>query len=124
MTPLLDSLIELLGGWRVIFPQERTFVRALRLALAQVLAPGVRTISRVIAASGLDQQDWSADYRVFSRSPWQQRRLFEVPIREGVLIFLIVTILPSLRISLICRKPGGIFPMCNACVTRCHRPFM
>ena len=83
MTPLLDAFGDLLESWREVFPQERTFGRALRLALAQVLAPGVRTISRVIAACGLDQQDWSADYRVFSRSPWQQRRLFGVPIREG-----------------------------------------
>ena len=44
---------------------------------------GIRTISRVIAACGLDQQDWSADYRVFSRSPWQQRQLFKPLIEEG-----------------------------------------
>ena len=69
MTPLLDALLNLLEGWRTVFPQKRTFARALRLALAQVLAPGCRTISRIIAVCGLDPQDWSADYRVFSRSP-------------------------------------------------------
>lgn len=77
MTPLLDALLDLLEGWRTVFPQKRTFARAVRLALAQVLAPGSRTISRIIAACGLDQRDWTADYRVFSRSPWQQQRLFE-----------------------------------------------
>ena len=60
---------------------------AARLALAQVLAPGCRTISRMIAACGLDQRDWSADYRVFSRSPWQQRGLFEAPIAAGLEYF-------------------------------------
>ena len=80
MTPLLDTLLDLLEGWRSVFPQQRTFARATRLALAQVLAPGCRTISRIIAACGLDQRDWSADYRVFSRSPWQQGSLFEAPI--------------------------------------------
>ena len=84
MTPLLDALLELLHRWDESFPQQRTFARAVRLALAQVLAPGVRTISRVIAACGLDQQDWSADYRVFSRSPWHQRHLFTPLIDEGV----------------------------------------
>ena len=83
MTPLLDALLELLARWEDAFPQQRTFSRAVRLALAQVLAPGIRTISRVIAACGLDQQDWSADYRVFSRSPWQQRKLFKPLIQEG-----------------------------------------
>jgi hypothetical protein len=84
MTALLDALLDLLEGWRAVFPQKRTFGRALRLALAQVLAPGCRTISRIIAACGRDQRDWSADYRVFSRSPWQQEQLFQVPITAGL----------------------------------------
>lgn len=87
MSPLLDALLDLLDGWRTVFPQKRTVARALRLALAQVLAPGSRTISRIIAACGLDQQDWSADYRVFSRSPWQHQRLFDVPIAAGLEYF-------------------------------------
>ena len=66
---------------------DATGARATRLALAQVLAPGCRTISRIIAACGLDQRDWSADYRVFSRSPWQQQRLFEAPIAAGLAYF-------------------------------------
>lgn len=84
MTPLLDTLIDLIGRWEDGFSQQRTFSRVIRLALSQVLAPGVRTISRLIAACGLDQRDWSADYRVFSRSPWQPRRLFEPIIAEGL----------------------------------------
>lgn len=87
MTPLLDALLDLLEGWRTVFPQKRTFARAMRLALAQVLVPGCRTISRIIAACGLDQQDWSADYRVFSRSPWQQQRLFEGTIAASLEYF-------------------------------------
>jgi hypothetical protein len=87
MTPLLDALLDLIGGWGQTFAQQRTFSRAIRLALAQVLAPGIRTISRIIAACGLDQQDWSADYRVFSRSPWQSRSLFEPIIAEGIAYF-------------------------------------
>lgn len=84
MTPLLDALLDLISCWEQSFPQQRTFSRAIRLALAQVLAPGIRTISRVIAACGLDQQDWSADYRVFSRSPWQPRSLYQPIIAEGI----------------------------------------
>jgi hypothetical protein len=87
MTPLLDALLALLDLWAKVFPQQRTFERAIRLALGQVLAPGSRTISRIIAACGLDQQDWSADYRVFSRSPWQQRRLFHPLIKQGMPYF-------------------------------------
>ncbi len=49
MTPLLDALLELLEGWRTVLPQNRTFARAMRVALAQMLAPGCRTISRITA---------------------------------------------------------------------------
>jgi hypothetical protein len=87
MTPLLDALLDLLEGWRAVFPQKRTLARAVRLALAQVLAPGTRAISRLIAACGLDQRDWSADYRVYSRSPWAQRDLFRTPLAAGLAYF-------------------------------------
>ena len=87
MTPLLDALLALLYLWAKVFPQQRTFERAVRLALGQVLAPGSRTISRIIAACGLDQEDWSADYRVFSRSPWQQRHLFHPLLEQGTRYF-------------------------------------
>lgn len=87
MTPLLDALLALLYLWAKVFPQQRTLERAVRLALGQVLAPGSRTISRIIAACGLDQEDWSADYRVFSRSPWQQRHLFHPLLEQGTRYF-------------------------------------
>jgi hypothetical protein len=87
VTPLLDALLDLLAPWKNVFCQQRTFARALRLALAQVLAPGCRTISRLIAACGLDQRDWSADYRLYSRSRWQQRALFAPVIQEGLSYF-------------------------------------
>ncbi len=83
MTPLLDALLDLLALWKNVFCQQRTFARALRLALA----PGCRTISRLIAACGLDQRDWSADYRLYSRSRWQQRGLFAPVIEEGLRYF-------------------------------------
>lgn len=87
MTPLLDALLDLLVCWKNVFCQQRTFLRSVRLALAQVLAPGSRTISRLIAACGLDQRDWSADYRLYSRSRWQQRALFAPVIQEGLRYF-------------------------------------
>jgi hypothetical protein len=83
-TPLLDSLLLLVQGWKKIFPQQRTYTRAIRLALAHILTPGSRTISRLISSCGLEQVDWSADYRVFSRSQWSHRRLFQ-PLITGVL---------------------------------------
>jgi hypothetical protein len=33
-------------------------------------------VARVLAATGRDQCDWTAEYRLFSRSRWQTRDLF------------------------------------------------
>ena len=73
------GLLARLGG---AFRQERTALRAWRLAVAQALALGSRTISRLIAALRRDDRDWSADYRLFSRAMWESRELFVPVLRE------------------------------------------
>lgn len=84
MTALLDSFLEVLSGWRGVFPQFRTYQRSVLLALSQVLTPGSRTISRLIACAGRHLEDWSAHYRLFSRSPWSAEALFDPVISECV----------------------------------------
>lgn len=42
---------------------------------------GRRTLTRDISFHGNTQKDWSADYKVLSRSPWEPRALFH-PILE------------------------------------------
>jgi len=75
-TPLLDAFLAYLEAWRPAFRQQRTFLRGMRLALAHVLTPGHRMISRLITSCGREQRDWSADYKLFSRSPWDLAKLF------------------------------------------------
>ena len=75
-TPLLDAFIRLSALWRTGLSQERTLLRGMRLALALVLTPGRRMISRCITSCGRAQRDWSGDYKFFSRSPWKQETLF------------------------------------------------
>lgn len=64
-------------GWQDVFGQSRTYRRALEHALAFPCATGRRTIAQTILTLGREQQDWSADYKIFSRSPWQEDRLFD-----------------------------------------------
>jgi hypothetical protein len=75
-SPLLEALLALLGQWRGVFRQQRSCQRAIRLALAHILTPGQRLLSRLIATSGRQDQDWTADYKLFNRSPWQADTLF------------------------------------------------
>lgn len=75
---LLETFDRLLHGWRGVFSQERTFERARRLTFGLLTCLRVHLTSTAICASGRQFQDWSADYRVCSRSPWEPRQLFDV----------------------------------------------
>lgn len=81
---LLDELLVLLSQWRGVFQQQRSCQRAIRLALAHILTPGQRLLSRLIASCGRQDQDWTADYKLFNRSPWQADKLFH-PVIERCL---------------------------------------
>ena len=81
---LLRTWLDILNGWRPAFHQQRSFDRALRQALASLTTLGRRTVSRLIASQGRQQQDWSADYRLHARAPWQAADLFQ-PILEKAL---------------------------------------
>lgn len=74
---LLTSWLEITADWRPAFHQSRSFLRALCQALGSLTAFGRRTLSRVIWAQGHHFDDWSADYRLFSRAAWQVRDLFQ-----------------------------------------------
>ena len=64
------------------FSQRRTAIRAQRLMLSGLLTMGRSWISRWISSTGRGGVDWSADYRVFSRSPWDAKRIFEPVVRH------------------------------------------
>jgi hypothetical protein len=76
----LHSLLQC--GWSKAFAQARTHQRAVEHAIALPCVLGRRTISRTLCALGRSDRDWSADYRLFSRSDWDADRLFEPVIDE------------------------------------------
>ncbi len=74
------SLLE--HGWQGVFPQQRSERRAIQHAMALPAVVGPRTIAATICALGRQHQDWSADYKIFSRSPWQADELFNPAVAE------------------------------------------
>jgi len=64
------------------FLQQRSRIRAMELSLGTLCALGRRTLSRSICAVGRQHQDWSADYKVFSRSQWEPDQLFTPVLKE------------------------------------------
>jgi DDE superfamily endonuclease len=81
---LLSYLLKQTAKWDLVFPQERSLQRALTLAFGILCAVGRRTLTRAIAFHGNTQKDWSADYKVFSRSPWQARALFHPILEQAI----------------------------------------
>jgi hypothetical protein len=81
---LLDYLLKQTRLWAFVFPQERSLERALALAFGILCGVGKRTLTRAISFQGNTQKDWSADYKVFSRSPWQAQELFHPIIQQAI----------------------------------------
>jgi hypothetical protein len=81
---LLTYLLEQTARWSFVFPQERSLQRAIALAFGILCGVGRRTLTRAISFQGNTQKDWSADYKVFSRSPWQPRALFHPILEQAI----------------------------------------
>jgi hypothetical protein len=75
---LLETWNGLVARWRDVFPQERSFQRARRLTFGLLVSLRMHLTSTAICATGRQFRDWSADYRICSRSPWEPRKLFDV----------------------------------------------
>jgi hypothetical protein len=74
--PLLQAFLEIVAPWRAVFPQTRSYLRALRQALAGLICLGRRTVSRLIWTNGGQQRSWSAEYFLHSRCRWEPQQLF------------------------------------------------
>ena len=81
---LLRQFRRITEGWADAFTQPRTAIRACALAGGLLCGVGRRTITRALGFLGKEQVDWSADYRVFSRSPWESKDLFDPMMNEAI----------------------------------------
>jgi hypothetical protein len=66
------------------FDQQRVAERAKALSLSSLLCLGRHTVTGLLTTCGLGFQDWSAEYRLFSRHRLPVQEIFTV-IRRGVL---------------------------------------
>jgi hypothetical protein len=81
---LLTYWLKQTALWNLVFPQQRSLQRAITLAFGILCGVGKRTLTRAISFQGNTQKDWSADYKVFSRCPWQSRALFHPILEQGI----------------------------------------
>lgn len=81
---LLPEFLNLIQQWRPCFADYRTHRRAMGFALSLLVCLGRRTISRAICAQQRQFQSWASDYKLFSRSRWTPRSLFDVVLKLGL----------------------------------------
>jgi hypothetical protein len=81
---LLSEFLEISQQWRGVFPQQRTFHRALRQSLGSLVCLGRRCLSRIIWTNGGQNRSWSAEYFLHSRCQWEPQQLFR-PILQRAL---------------------------------------
>jgi len=81
---LLECWLEIVRPWRVVFAQQRTFLRAVRQGLGSLLCLGRSTLSRIIWTTGREQKSWSGEYLLHSRAEWSPHALFEPMVREAL----------------------------------------
>jgi DDE superfamily endonuclease len=81
---LLACFLHIVADWEPLFPQSRTYLRAVRQALGTLICLGRRTLTRIIWTNGGEHQDWRAEYFLFSRCQWNPAQLF-TPILQRAL---------------------------------------
>jgi hypothetical protein len=75
---LLKSLISVLNLWRPVFCKCEAFERAKEHAIASLCAFGRKTITNFAILLGRDDEDITADYKLYSERKWDARELFNI----------------------------------------------
>ena len=119
---LLSEFLTVTQDWRDVFPQQRTFQRAVRQALGSLVCLGRRCLSRIIWTNGGQQRSWSAEYFLHSRCQWEPQQLFRPilnglcpPARNGWSAWLWTT--------RGCGRPDDVFPRPSTSAIPCRRRF-
>ena len=74
---LLGTFLDIVAPWRDVFPQRRTYRRAVRQAVGSLVCLGRRCLTRIIWTSGGQARSWSAEYFLHSRCQWDPQALFQ-----------------------------------------------
>jgi hypothetical protein len=81
---LLSAFLDLVSAWRTVFPQQRTYRRAVQHALGSLACLGRRCLSRIIWTNGGQQRSWSGHYFLYSRCQWDPQQLFAPILRQAL----------------------------------------
>jgi DDE superfamily endonuclease len=81
---LLTAFLSIVEDWQGVFPQKRTYQRAVRQALGSLTCLGRRCLSRIIWTNGGQHRSWSAEYFLHSRCQWEPQQLFQPILKRAL----------------------------------------
>jgi hypothetical protein len=81
---LLAEFLAITADWRDVFPQQRTFQRAVRQAVGSLVCLGRRCLTRIIWTNGGQHRSWSAEYFLHSRCRWEPQQLFRSILKRAL----------------------------------------
>jgi len=81
---LLAAFVDITAEWRAVFPQHRTWRRAVRQSLGALVCLGRRCLTRIIWTHGGQSRSWSAEYFLHSRCQWDPQALFAPILSRGL----------------------------------------
>jgi hypothetical protein len=79
---LVNELVQLLMAHREAFGQQRVFERVIALVFAEVVVWARHTVTQLLWALGVQNEDWSGWYRLFSRGRFKEEAVNKVLLRE------------------------------------------
>ena len=82
MDLLKNFLIFVSCWWLGVFGSMKTAARAKVHALGALCGQAPHTITSIIEFKGTENQDWSADYKLYSRAKWSTKDIFAPLIKE------------------------------------------
>ncbi len=81
---LLAAFLAITADWDSVFPQQRTYLRAVRQALGSLVCLGRRCLTRILWTNGGQDRSWSAEYFLHSRCQWEPQELFRPILKQAL----------------------------------------
>ena len=81
---LLKNLFELIGNQGNIADQQRVYERLELLIMSELFVFGRHTVTQMLMSLGLNEQDWSAWYHLFSEERFKYEKASEGLFRESL----------------------------------------
>lgn len=79
-----EAFLEIASAWKGVFARAISLERAIALAVGLLCTQDRANTSNAIIVLGKKGKDWSADHRLFSRSPWEPEDLFDCVVQESL----------------------------------------